>query len=268
MHKRQIIIVGMVLVLAMIVFAITSFHQQAQNKIASQQDEATVVHKGQITEKERQYSKEYEKLYSYRNGSKLTELSEISKRKGNKQEIGVSLGVPTIPTVGSLSSTSSSNLLRELSCKAEAVVIGSVNNKIAHLTEDETYIYTEYEFSVEEVLKDNSASPIEINKNIQITRPGGLIKFDDQLIRFEDKMYEPLQVKQKYLLFLQFVPSANGYIVSDVRGDFLLEKNSFRRLSRISSQEGVDGDNDTQRLFISIRSFTSSGCEEKVTGGK
>ncbi len=273
MSNRQLIIVCIVLVTAAILFAVTTFHQQAQdrqiqNKPQSQQDEATVVQRGQITEKEREYSKEYEKLYSDRKGTKLTELSEISRRKGNKQEIGVSLGVPTIPTVGNSSSTGNYNLLTDLSCKAEAVVIGSVKNKTAHLTEDETFIYTEYELSVEDILKNNSVLPIKTGENIQITRPGGLIKLDDQLIRFEDKLYEPLQTKQKYLLFLQFVPSANGYIVSDVRGDFLLENDSFRSLSPIALPEGVFANKDSKRLFSNIRNSLLSACQDNSSGGK
>ena len=57
MRKRQLTIVGIVLIAAMILFAITAFRQQAQDKTKPQQDEATVVKKGQVTDKERELAR-------------------------------------------------------------------------------------------------------------------------------------------------------------------------------------------------------------------
>lgn len=261
------IFVGLLLAIFVAIAGISFTSPPTRGQKEQRDDKPTVVQKGQITEKEREYSKEYEKLYSDRNGLKLTAMSESGEREGKEQEIGVSIGVPTIPTIGSSSPTNNSNLLKDLSCKADAVVIGLVNNKTAHLTVDETFIYTEYEFSVEDVLKNNSSSPIEVNKSIQITRPGGLIKLDGQVVRVEDKSYEPLQTKKKYLLFLRSVPSADGYIVSDARGDFLLENNSFKKLSKITSPEGLKDGSDVRTLFNNVRDSISTGCEQRLTGG-
>lgn len=268
MHNRQLIVIGIVLITAVILFTISSFHQEAQSsKSQSQQEEATVVQKGQVTEKEREYSKEYQKMYSDRKGHKLSAISEIGKSRGNTQEAGVSIGVPTVPTIGDSLLINGSNFLKDLSCKADAVFVGTVKNKAAHLTEDETFVYTEYEFLVEDVLKNNSLSPVEANNGVQVTRPGGLIKLDNQVIRVEDKSYEPLQIKKRYLLFLRFLPLANGYIVSDVKGDFLLENNSAKKLSKFSLPEGIENNNGSETLFSNIRSSISTGCEQKLAGG-
>jgi hypothetical protein len=266
MHKRQLTIVGIILTAATILFAITTYRQQAQDKVTPQNDEATVVYKGQITEKQRHYSKEYKTLYSYRKGNKLTELSESGKRRGNRKEIGVSLGIPLIPTVGG-SVITGSEFVNNLACKANAVVIGSVKSKIAHLTEDETFVYTEYEFSVSDVLKNNSASPVEINKTIQITRPGGLIKLDDQIIRVVDQLYEQLETNKEYLLFLNFIPDANGYVVSSAEGDFVLANGSFRTLSKLRVPEELMNENKSLRLINSLRNSTQFDCNKKSIGG-
>ena len=191
----------------------------------------------------------------------------MSKQRGNTQEAGVSIGVPTVPTIGNSVLTNASNFLSDLSCKADAVFVGLVKSKSAHLTEDETFVYTEYEFFVEDVLKNNSLSPVEVNNSVQVTRPGGLIKLDNQVIRVEDKSYEPLQLEKKYLLFLHFIPSANGYIVSDVKGDFLFEKNSVKNLSKFALPEGLESNNDSQKLLSGVRSSVLTGCEQKSTGG-
>ncbi len=232
-----------------------------------EKDEPTVIQKGKITEKEREYSKEYQKLYQNRNGQKLTTISEIGKRKGNKKEAGISIGIPTIPSIGNTTEVTLSNFLRELSCQADAVVLGSIQSKSAHLTEDETFVYTEYEFLVLDILKNNSTLPIETDKNIQVTRPGGLIKLDNQVIRVEDKSYEPLLSKNNYLLFLAFIPTAKGYVVSDVKGDFLLKDNYFEKLSKFKLPEELENNNDSQMLLNNVRNAILIGCEQITKGG-
>lgn len=231
-----------------------------------EKEEPTVIQKGEITEKEREYSKQYQKLYSNRNGQKLTVISEMGKRKGNKKEAGVSIGIPTIPTIGNATELTLLNFLRELSCKADAVVLGSIQSKSAHLTEDETFVYTEYEFLVADILKNNSTSPIETDKNIEVTRPGGLIKLDNQVIRLEDKSYEPLQLKNNYLLFLSFIPAANGYMVSDAKGDFLLKDSYFEKLSKFSLPEELENNNDSQVLLDNVRGAVSIRCGQLAKG--
>lgn len=268
MPIRQPIVIGIILIATLVLFAVTSFRQEAQSsKAQRQQEDATVVQRGQVTAKEREYSKEYKNLYPDHNGRKLSEISEMGKRRGNTQEAGVSIGVPTVPTIGNSPLINASNFLKDLSCKADAIVLGSVKSKSAHLTEDETFVYTEYEFSVEDVLKNNSLSPVEINNNVQVTRPGGLIKLDNQMIRVEDKSYEPLQIKKRYLLFLRFVPSANGYIVSDVKGDFLLENDSVKKLSKFVLPDELESNKDSQMLLSNVRSSVLTRCEQKLAGG-
>lgn len=263
------IFIGFLLATCVVVFGIF-FATPSTNGQKERTDEATVVKKGQVTEKEREYSKEYKKLYSYRKGYKLSELSDAAKRNGNGQEIGVSIGEPSIPTVGSpfpvTAQVTPRNFLSKLSCNADAVVLGSVSSKTAHLTEDETFIYTEYEFSIKEVLKNNSASPIEVNSNIQFTRPGGLIKLDNQVIRVEDQSYKPLQLKKEYLLFLKFVPNAAGYLVSGIEGDFVLENNSFKQLRKTIFSEELENINDSQVFLDNIKSVISDGCSQQIKG--
>jgi hypothetical protein len=267
MHKRQLAVVGIVLIGATILFAIATFRQQAQDKSQPQEDEPTVVKKGQVTDKEHEYSKEYKELYIERKGRKLSEISQVAALSGNTQEVRVIIGEPNVPTIIPKPAASSSEFLRDLSCKADAIVFGYVKNKSAHLTEDETFVFTEYEFSVQEILKDNSASPIEINNSIQLTRPGGVIKLDSQIIRVEDRSYAPLQMKNKYLLFLRFLPSTNGYVVSSFKGDFMLQGNSFKKLSLRALPKELENNNDSQILLNNVANSVKAGCNQNSMGG-
>lgn len=261
------IFVGFLLATCVVIFGIF-FATPSTNGQKEQDEEATVVKKGQVTEKEREYSKEYKKLYSYRQGRKLSELSELGKRRGNSQEAGISIGLPLVPTIGNSPEITVSGFLENLSCNADAIVVGIVKSKTAHLTEDETFVYTEYDFLVEDILKNNSASPIEGKFNIQFTRPGGLVKLDNQVIRVEDKSYPPLETKKKYLLFLKFVPSANGYIVSDAKGDFILEDNSFKKLSRLETPRELESKSEPQALLREVRNSVSANCQNSIGGNQ
>jgi hypothetical protein len=267
MTNKKLTIISVSLLLIFLIATFATLRQQAQDKSLLQKDEPTVVQTGQITEKGREYSKEIKKLNPDRKGHKLSELSEIGKRKGNKQEVGISLGVPDYPTIGSSSPITGLEFLSNLSCKADAVVIGIVQNKSAHLTEDETFVYTEYEFLINDVLKNNTRSPIEVNGSIQITRPGGLIKLDNQIIRVVDQLYEPLQTKKEYLLFLNYIPAANGYIVSSAEGDFLIEDNSLKTLSKLVIPKELTKKDDSQVLRNNLRNSALSDCNKKIIGG-
>lgn len=255
------LIIGFFLIACVIVFGISFATPPAKGQ-KEHRDEPTVVQKGQVTEKGREYSKEYKKLYSYRNGRKLSELSELGRRRGYAQEAGISIGLPLIPTTGDSPAATTSEFLKSLSCAADVVVVGVVKSKAAHLTEDETFVYTQYDFSVEDILKNNPAARIEVNNSIEFTRPGGLVKLDHQVIRVEDKSYPQLETKKKYLLFLKFIPSTNGYIVSDAQGDFMLDDNSFKTLSPLGVPEGIEGKNDPQALLHKVRGSIAPDCRK------
>lgn len=265
MQKRQLTVIGIVLITVTILFAISSFHQEAQTKKPQTQDEeATVVQRGEVTKKERDYSKEYKKLYPDQT-EKLVESIETARSQGIEGEVTKTLGIPSIPSFGE--SPTAMDFLRNLSCKADAVVLGSVKSKASHLTEDETWVYTEYDFLVKSIVKDNSNLPIEINNTIEITRPGGLIKFDDRVVRVKDRLYDQLEKNKEYLLFLKFVPTTKGYRVSSAYGDFVLEDNSLTSLSKIGVPEELRNTSDYQIILDKVRDSVSKGCIQRLNGG-
>ena len=253
----------------MTLITIFAFRQEAQtnnpNQVnqQDQDDQPTIVRRGQVTGKEREISKEYKKLYSFRRGRKFTEkIEEIQQRLGKTTEgFGEYVGgyegfyLPNAPILTPL------QFLANLSCKSDAIVIGTIKSKTAHMTDDETFIYTEYDLVIKEVLKNNSADPLDLNKNIQITRSGGLIELDGKRIRITDRSSEPLQKNKDYLLFLKFVPSANQYMASSPEGDFIYENNAFRTISKHPTPKELEN-NDPNKLVSAIRDAVSAGCNQ------
>ncbi len=261
MHKRQLTVVGIVLVAVTIIFATVTFRQQAQDKTQSGKDEPTVVQRGQVTDKEREYSKEYKKLYSYRQGRKFSELIDKTTRLGReKEDIGIIINEPEFVDDPDAPVITAAQFLRKLSCNADVIIVGSVKSKSAHMTEDETFAYTEYDFLVKDILKNNSDSPIETGSNIEITRPGGVIKLDNRIIRVEDQSYKPLEMKKEYLLFLRFIPSTNGYMVASNEGDFVFENKSLKKFSTQPLPKKLRNGNYLQNLLSDVQKTVTLGC--------
>ncbi|HEX8564365.1 MAG TPA: hypothetical protein VF648_01760 [Pyrinomonadaceae bacterium] len=268
MTNKKLTIISVSLLSLFLAATFAAFRQQAQDKSSHKKDESTVVQRGQFTAEERAYSKEYNKIYSKKHGLNLDVLIELGNSRGKSEVVGTALGIPFQAQFNRPVHKSPTKFLMNLSCKSDAVVVGSIKSKAAHLIENETFIYTQYEFWVEDIVKDNTASPITVNEIIQVTRPGGLIKINEQLIQAEDRKYAPLEANKKYLLFLKFVPAAKGYMVADVDGDFVLEGDSFKTISSTTDVRDFKGIDDFQALANNTRSFALADCGENTTGEK
>lgn len=268
MSNKKLTIIGVSLLSLSLLIIFASYKQQAQIKSEIKKDEATEVQRGRFSSEEKAYSKEYNKLYADHGGLNLDSLIEIGKRKNKSEIVGTSIGVPFSAQFPQSVQKTPTRFLINLSCKSDAIVVGSVEDKSAHLTENEKFIYTQYKFFIEDIVKNNSALPIAVNERISVTRPGGLIKINNQLIQAEDQKYALLEANKRYLLFLKFVPAAKGYLVADVDGDFVLEGDSFKTISRTTDVRDFKGINDFQSLANNTRSFALADCGENTTGGK
>jgi hypothetical protein len=257
MKKHQAIAV--VMLVSSVLFLTLALEAQT----TSLSDEATFVRPGEITPRQREFSKEYQQSYSSLQRKKLGSIADVGKMRGGAGEIGVSIGLPSIPSFGGQQPTAI-EVMTDLSCQSDAIVRGVPQRKTAYLTEDESFVYTEYDFSVKEVLKNNRLSPIESGTDIQITRPGGLIKLNGQLIRVDDQSYQSLEINGEYLLFLKYIPSAKGFIVADAGGDFRLNGNSFSSLSRRGILAELRSGKSENLLEI-IQAASAVSCQNRVS---
>lgn len=268
MSNKKLTIIGVSLLSLSLLIIFASYKQQAQIKPEIKRDEATEVQRGRFSSEEKAYSKEYNKLYADYHGLNLDLLIEIGKRKNKSEIVGTSIGIPFSAKFPQSVQKTPTRFLINLSCKSDAVVVGSIEEKSAHLTENEKFIYTQYKFFIEDIVKNNSVLPIAINERISVTRPGGTIKINNQLIQAEDKSYAPLEPNKKYLLFLKFVPEAKGYMVADINGDFVLKGSSFAALSETISDLDFREINDFDALVNNARSLALADCNGNAGGKK
>src|SRR4030095_5780888 len=108
---------------------------------AKSQEEAPTLQTGVLTEKQKRHSKLYKE---YRRDKKIPqEAAEIDFDFGITIGAGLPGGMPgvTPPTF--------SERITKFTCDSDAIVVGEVTSKSSQLTEDQDFIFTDYELKVE-----------------------------------------------------------------------------------------------------------------------
>ncbi|HXE76084.1 MAG TPA: hypothetical protein VNN18_10680 [Candidatus Xenobia bacterium] len=147
---------------------------------------------------------------NYHTEGKLPELA--AQASTGTVEVTASLGPPfRIGNPNAPYSGYPNQYLKEISSSSEAVLIGRVRGGLSHLTQDEDFIFTDYDFVVEEVIKHDPRGPIQSGATVTITRPGGTMKLHGRIVRAIDGRFAPFHAGGRYLLFLRFIPETQAY---------------------------------------------------------
>jgi hypothetical protein len=212
--------------------------------------------KKRMTEKQKQHSKLYKEFES-RNSQKISKL--VTAGSGD-----VNITIQAEGEVGSEYAPpfELSTFLRGAVCDADAVVIGNVRSKDSQLTEGETFIFTDYELTVEKVLKDNAKAPISPDSTITVTRPGGEVQINSRKVTAVSEYHEPLSIGERYILFLRFIPGTGAYKADNNRGSFQLRNNQIITLTKESLPKQLQSGNNAQS-FINQVSLASTTCDNK-----
>jgi hypothetical protein len=225
----------------------------------SKQEDATPVQRGVMSAQQREHSKLYSKYNSER---KISEL--IRKEKGDVEVYRLTpLGADL--STGPIESTS--DILKRASCDADAVVVAVVEAKSPQLTEDESFIFTDYEVSVEQILKDNESAPILPSSRITVTRPGGTILLNNKTVRAVDESFPQLRLRQRYVLFIQFLPAIGTYRSIESGESFEVRGNDVERLKR-DSVDRFKTEPNTNSLIRGITIAAANPCKRSKGGIK
>jgi hypothetical protein len=181
---------------------------QSKSKL---EDDATPIQVGVMTEKQKQHSKLYN---SYKGNGDLQEL--VRNTPGDEITITSLLGLPEL----SPTEEHPTSALDSIIDNADAIVMGVVSDKSSQLNEGRTFIFTDYELAVEEVLKSFPDAPIEPNGLITVTHPGGKILLNGKKVTAVDRTFKPLEKGKRYLLFLKFIPVTGAYQALDNKSSF------------------------------------------------
>src|SRR5215475_1783192 len=162
----------------------------------------TTLDLNNITDKDRKHSKLFPR---YRTGKKLSNQAFLEQESNSKQlsneivvrklppiiDIDLERRCPNYPKPG----------LVGLAHAADVIVVGAIKDKItSQLTEDEGFLFSEYNISVVTVIKDNHSVPIEINSVISVIRPGGKAKINDKVVSAVVPPFPPFIEGDQYVL--------------------------------------------------------------------
>jgi hypothetical protein len=143
------------------------------------------------------------------------------------------------------------DFLRKLTDKSDAVVIGVVKDSASFLTSEGTFVFTDYGFTVEQILKNNPTNQLRPLDNVCITRPGGSVQLKGHRILALDEALAPLLVGDRYLLFLDYVPATGAYKAFNSQGSFHIQGSKAAKLTTEQLRNDLDGaDIDVLAAFI------------------
>jgi hypothetical protein len=145
------------------------------------------------------------------------------------------------------------DVLRELTNKSDAVMIGVVKDRASFFTAEGTFIFTDYGLVVEQILKNNPASPLHSFDEVNVTRPGGEIQLNGHSVRAFDQSLAPLAVGSRYLLFLDYVPSTGAYKAFNSQGSFRVQGSKTAKLTKEQLPSDLEAGPDVEVLVAFIR---------------
>jgi hypothetical protein len=259
-----------VLALAGLVTAQVVNRRKAEKRLVTQgefrqkeKEDATPVQAGALTETQRVHSG----LYGERQGTgkSLREQSNELVRSGQDGDVTITT-TPGTPSF-SIAPGKKNSPLEDAVDASDAVVIATVTGKESHLTENEKYVFTDYEVSVKEVIKDNADSHIAAPETLTVSRPGGKVLLDGHLITVVDEGVKPLSVGDEYLLFLKFIPQTGTYsAISEARSGFKLSHGRVTALTAAAGYARKQEGRDSNSLTTEARAAAASGGARKRGG--
>jgi hypothetical protein len=94
---------------------------------------------------------------------------------------------------------------------ANLIAIGRPLKRESSLVPDRSFVFTDYEFKVETIIK--GYGPIYEGRQIVVTRPGGSLQIDGREFRAIEPQLPQFELNHRYLLFLRGIPDTNTFLV-------------------------------------------------------
>lgn len=208
--------------------------------------DATPVQLGVLNLQQRAHSK----LYTHYLQVRRTTIGDlVARARGKHRIVGTVLEVPLLEVI--TQPETPERYFAKLADQSDAVIRGKVTNKLSQVTEDGGFIFTDYNFSVLEVVKNNLTAPLSSGATIMVTHPGGKVVIDGVIVKAEDASALPLPADQEVMLFLKYLPQTGAYRLTSDMASFELDGARLRPLTGIKFPPGVL--QDSQSFLQTVR---------------
>lgn len=135
-----------------------------------------------------------------------------------------------------------SQQLVALAAGSDLVVLAKAETGTSHMSADKDFLYTDWNFVTEEILKNNAYSAVETGATILVTRPGGKLQVDGRTVYADCPNFLSFANGQQYLLYLQFIPETGAYALRWGGAAFLVSTPTAKRLDNSHESEVTDKD--------------------------
>src|SRR5215467_2041006 len=194
-----------------------------QQQYRAELADGTPVQHGQITDNQRIHGRLYANYRQRMIGGSISDIVARANDKSPKERmLGVELMVGMSPLL--TESESASEYFGRLLRLSDAVVRGTVVKKVSQVTEDDGFVFTDYELEVKEVLKNTGKVSLNTGSVITITRPGGKIVEDGIILKVTDHANAPLPLNRDVVLFLQQIQETGAYKATSSTAAFELRE--------------------------------------------
>jgi hypothetical protein len=186
--------------------------------------DATPVQLGVMTDAERAHSRLHVG-YASLAGRRLSDGAKAARDSG-QLTVGLHIGV----CLFSVGPESSKKFFTRLAQESDAIIRGSARKKTSQLTEDNSFIFSDYEILVTEVIKDKGRGLVA-GQSITVTRPGGKILLDRILVQAWINLMSPLPLDgSEVVLCLRSAPGSEAYQAIKTTDAFELRDGRVRPL--------------------------------------
>ena len=211
-----------------------------QQELALYQKEivdATPAQLNVFSERQRAHSKLYSHYAQVKSDKTISSLISQAQSIGKSKivETGIFVGLEEV-----LPETTAEKYFAELANASDIVIRGTVKSKSSQITEDEAFIFSDYDIIVTEILRNDGAAPLNTGQAIVVTRPGGKVLLNDYIVKAIDHSFEMLPVnKNEVILFLKFIAETGAYQATSSNGCFELDGSKLRPLTERPFPPGV-----------------------------
>jgi len=189
-------------------------------------------------------------------GQRKTIPDEVLQARGDiiKQlEVGLPVLVPNS------SPFNAQTYLAERACAADAIFIGTVRDQKGQLTEDQTFVFSNYKIFVDTIIKNNGETGLSPLTTVEVSRLGGEIQIHGHRVKAISQAAQPLEVGNRYLLFVTFLPEKNNFASNNLA--FLLRGKDIVRLTADVQSEALGRGKDADSFISDVQAAALSPCK-------
>lgn len=198
------------------------------------------------------------------------EHSTLYKNLGSRKLSGPNIGGTHIydlvpPTSWNRRHIHPTEFLGRIACEADAVIIGTLMDGAAMLTENDSFIFTDYAVQIEEILKDNPSARLVTSGSVTVTRPGGTLEIEGRKVQASLDGFNPFNVGRRYLLYLRFMPLTGAYQAFGDRSFELRGKRYIKLTRQHVWTNHIYKVEDASSFLAIVRSTTTGSCVNAST---